>query len=123
MEVTLIKENADGSASYQFDMTDPERCSLLSLGIITALERGIKEGMKYDDNESSEASVGDTGCGTVSCSYGPCVKSGKPEQPCICSETAEVPYWQQALVSFWDGECLYGDWNYSWYSSSDLTSP
>jgi hypothetical protein len=89
MDVNLIKENADGSASYQFDMTDSERSSLLALGIITALERGIKEGMKYDD---SETSLGDTGSGTTDCSYGPCVKSGKSEQPCICAETAQVPY-------------------------------
>jgi hypothetical protein len=56
MELTLLKENEDGSATYQFDMTDEERVQLLSLGIITALKMGIEEGKKYD--ESSKISVG-----------------------------------------------------------------
>jgi len=50
-----------------------------------------EEGKKYDPTES-EVSVGDTRCGEPSCAYGPCVKSGKPEQPCHCDETASVPY-------------------------------
>lgn len=47
MEVVLIKEHEDGSATYKFDMSDEERNSLLTLGIITALERGIKDAEKY----------------------------------------------------------------------------
>jgi len=90
MELVLIKENEDGSASYQFDMTDEERVQLLSLGIITALKMGIEEGKKYD--ESSQASVGDTGSGTEDCVYGPCVKSGKSGQPCLCDQVTQVPY-------------------------------
>ena len=56
MELTLVKEHCDGSATYQFDMTDEERVQLLSLGIITALKMGIEEGKKYD--ESSKSCVG-----------------------------------------------------------------
>jgi len=90
MELVLIKEHEDGSATYQFDMTDEERVQLLSLGIITALKMGIEEGKKYD--ESSKVSVGNTGSGEQDCVYGPCVKSGKSGQPCLCDETAKVPY-------------------------------
>ena len=89
MELTLVKEHPDGSATYTFDMTDDERLQLLNLGIITALKNGIEEGKKYDD---SQFSVGDSRSGTKDCVYGPCVKSGKSEQPCHCDETAKVPY-------------------------------
>ena len=47
MKVLLLKEHDDGSATYTFDMTLEERETLLSLGIITALKNGIKEGSKY----------------------------------------------------------------------------
>jgi hypothetical protein len=47
MNVLLLKEHDDGSATYTFDMTLEERETLLSLGIITALKNGIKEGSKY----------------------------------------------------------------------------
>ena len=47
MNVLLLKEHDDGSATYSFDMTLEERETLLSLGIITALKNGIKEGSKY----------------------------------------------------------------------------
>jgi hypothetical protein len=50
MEVTLNKEHEDGSATYTFDMSDDERDSLLRLGIITALERGIEASKKYQDD-------------------------------------------------------------------------
>jgi hypothetical protein len=50
MEVNLRKEHEDGSATYTFDMSDEERDSLLRLGIITALERGIEEAKKYQDD-------------------------------------------------------------------------
>ena len=50
MEVNLRKEHEDGSATYTFDMNDEERCSLLRLGIITALERGIEASKKYQDD-------------------------------------------------------------------------
>ncbi len=47
MNVILLKEHEDGSATYSFDMTLEERETLLSLGIMTALKRGIEEGSKY----------------------------------------------------------------------------
>jgi hypothetical protein len=50
MEVNLRKEHEDGSATYTFDMSDDERDALLRLGIITALERGIEESKKYQDD-------------------------------------------------------------------------
>ena len=53
MELTLVKEHEDGSATYTFDMSDHERLALLQLGIITALKAGIEEGKKYDDGEDS----------------------------------------------------------------------
>ena len=89
MEITLLKENEDGSATYTFDMTDDERLQLLNLGIITALKNGIEEGKKYDD---SQFSVGDSRSGTKDCVYGPCVKSGKSELQCVCDQVTQVPY-------------------------------
>ena len=47
MNVLLLEEHDDGSATYTFDLTIEERDTLLSLGIITALKNGIKEGKKY----------------------------------------------------------------------------
>jgi len=51
MDLKLVREHEDGSATYTFDMSDEERLALLHLGIITALERGIEEGKKYRDDE------------------------------------------------------------------------
>jgi hypothetical protein len=89
MELTLVKEHPDGSATYTFDMTDDERLQLLNLGIITALKMGIEEGRKFDD---SQVNMGDTGSGTEDCVYGPCVKSGKSELQCVCDQITKVPY-------------------------------
>lgn len=50
MNVLLLEEHDDGSATYTFDLTIEERDTLLSLGIITALKNGIKEGKKYVGN-------------------------------------------------------------------------
>lgn len=47
MDLKLVKEHEDGSATYTFDMSDEERLALLHLGIITALKQGIEEGEKY----------------------------------------------------------------------------
>lgn len=47
MEVKLIRENPDGSADYAFDMSTEEKESLLCLGILTALKKGIEEGKQY----------------------------------------------------------------------------
>jgi hypothetical protein len=61
MNVLLLKEHDDGSATYTFDMTLEERETLLSLGIMTALKNGIKEGKKY----IGDTDVGDTQDGTI----------------------------------------------------------
>jgi hypothetical protein len=50
MDLKLVKEHEDGSATYTFDMSDEERLALLHLGIITALERGIESAKKYRDD-------------------------------------------------------------------------
>jgi hypothetical protein len=44
MNVELIKENEDGSASYSFDLTAEEAASLLRHGILEAIKSGIKAG-------------------------------------------------------------------------------
>lgn len=46
MNVEMIKENEDGSMSYNFDLTAEEAASLLRLGILEALKAGIHEGDK-----------------------------------------------------------------------------
>jgi hypothetical protein len=61
MNVILLKEHKDGSATYSFDMTLEERETLLSLGIMTALKNGIKEGSKY----VGDIDVGDTQDNTI----------------------------------------------------------
>lgn len=57
MNVEMIDEYADGSATYQFDLNWEERSLLLNLGIITAIKNGIEEGAKYVGN----IDMGDTG--------------------------------------------------------------
>lgn len=60
MEIRSVKENADGSADYVFDMSDEEKDMLLRLGIITAIKNGIEEGKKYasmQDGVSTERTV------------------------------------------------------------------
>lgn len=44
MNVNLIKEHEDGSASYQFDLTSEESQALLTFGILEAIKAGIREG-------------------------------------------------------------------------------
>ena len=44
MNVLLLEEHDDGSATYTFDLTMEERDILLSLGIMTAIKNGIQEG-------------------------------------------------------------------------------
>lgn len=89
MDVELIKENDDGSADYHINMSHEEQAQLFRFAFVEMLKRGIEEGKQY---EPREISVGNTGCGEQGCVYGPCVKSGKPEQPCICDQTTTVSY-------------------------------
>jgi len=89
MDVELVKENEDGSADYHVNMSNEEQAQLFRFAFIEMLKRGISEGKKYDP---SEFSMDDTGRREQDCVYGPCVKSGKSGQSCICDETVKVPY-------------------------------
>ena len=46
MQVTMLKENDDGSANFSFDLTPSEMEELLKYGILEALKAGIREGEK-----------------------------------------------------------------------------
>ena len=71
MNVMMLEEHEDGSATYSFDLTMEERDILLSLGIMTAIKNGIQEGKKYVSNTD----LGYTQCGT------PDSVHGEGEQP------------------------------------------
>jgi hypothetical protein len=64
MQVTLIKENSDGSANYSFDLTREEEESLIRAGILSALKEAIRLGDELkiveedDENEQSTDSMG-----------------------------------------------------------------
>jgi hypothetical protein len=61
MNILLLKEHEDGSATYSFDMTIEERELLINFAIITAIKSGITEGSKYVGN----IDVGDTQDDTI----------------------------------------------------------
>jgi hypothetical protein len=61
MNILLLKEHDDGSATYSFDMTFEERELLLNFAVLTALKNGITEGSKYVGN----IDVGDTQDDTI----------------------------------------------------------
>jgi len=48
MEVTIAKENADGSAVFTFEMTPEETKAFVLLGIKTAILAGIEDAKKWD---------------------------------------------------------------------------
>jgi hypothetical protein len=63
MQVTLIKENSDGSANYIFDLTRKEEESLIRAGIMAALKEAIRLGdelniVEEDECEQSSDSMG-----------------------------------------------------------------
>ena len=76
MNVELIKENEDGSATYSFDMTDEERNILLNLGIMTAIKNGLEEGKKY----VGDIDMGYAKCGTSDSIHGEGEQPREPEQ-------------------------------------------
>jgi hypothetical protein len=43
INVSLLKENADGSAVYSFDLSEDMKDALLRFGIMKAIEAGIAE--------------------------------------------------------------------------------
>ena len=65
MQVTLIKENSDGSANYSFDLTREEEESLIRAGILSALKEAVRLGdqlkvIEEEDNEQSTDSMGNS---------------------------------------------------------------
>jgi hypothetical protein len=44
VNVDLIKEHEDGSATFQFDLTKDEANALLTYGILEAIKAGLREG-------------------------------------------------------------------------------
>ena len=57
--VTLIKENADGSADYEFNFPPEAMQAFTRLGILTAIKAGIDEAKhlnpeEVDDNEDNK---------------------------------------------------------------------
>ena len=89
MDITLIKENDDGSADYYINLSHDEQAQIFRFAFLELLKRGIEEGKKH---EPSEVSVGNTGSGEQDCVYGPGVKSGKSELQCVCDQVTKVPY-------------------------------
>lgn len=77
MNVEMIEEHDDGSATFTFDLNWEERSLLLNLGIITAIKNGIEEGAKYVGN----IDMGDTGSGEPDSVHGEGEQPYKPEQP------------------------------------------
>ena len=63
MQVTLIKENSDGSANYSFDLTRAEEQSLIRAGILAALKEAIRLGdeLKVVEEEECEQSTDSMG--------------------------------------------------------------
>ena len=57
MELTLMKENEDGSADFDLSISPLEVQALVNLGLIQVLKQAIEEGKKYVP--ASESSVGD----------------------------------------------------------------
>ena len=76
MNVEMIDEHEDGSATFTFDLTLEERDIFVSLGIMTAIKNGIEEGTKYVGNTD----MGNTGCGESDSVHGEGEQPREPEQ-------------------------------------------
>lgn len=62
MNVDLIKEHEDGSATFQFDLTSDEAQALLSYGILEAIKAGIRSGDKLTvEGKDIDENLSDTG--------------------------------------------------------------
>jgi hypothetical protein len=77
MNVEMIEEHDDGSATFTFELNWEERNILLNLGIITAIKNGIEEGAKY----VGDTSLGNPECGTSDSVHGEGEQPRKSEQP------------------------------------------
>jgi hypothetical protein len=76
MNVEMIEEHEDGSATFTFELTKEEQVIFINLGIITALKMGIEEGTKYVGNTD----MGNTGCGEPDSLHGEGEQPREPEQ-------------------------------------------
>jgi len=52
--VTLIRENEDGSADYQFHFPPEALDALTRLGILTAIQAGIEDAKRLDPGEYND---------------------------------------------------------------------
>jgi len=48
MELVLVKENEDGSADYNINISAPEIEQIVRFGLIEMLRRMVEEGKKHD---------------------------------------------------------------------------
>lgn len=53
-DVTLVRENEDGSAVYQFNFPPEAMEALTRLGILTAIQAGIEEAKHLKPEEEEE---------------------------------------------------------------------
>lgn len=60
MQVDLIKEHEDGSATFQFDLTNEEAKSLLTFGILEAIKAGLREGERLTVEGDDIENLSDT---------------------------------------------------------------
>lgn len=58
MNVTLAKENADGSAVFTFDMTPEETRAMVLLGLKTAILAGIEDAKGWYGSAGLEENAG-----------------------------------------------------------------
>ena len=89
MELTLTRENPDGSADFDLQLTCIEVQQIVRVGLIEVLKRTIEEGKQYDP---SIASMGDTGCGESSCKDGACEQPCQSKQYDLFPETLKVSH-------------------------------
>ena len=52
--VTLIRENEDGSADYQFNFPPEALEALTRLGILTAIQAGIEDAKRLNPEEQDD---------------------------------------------------------------------
>jgi hypothetical protein len=61
VNVNLIKEHEDGSATFQFDLTADEAQSLLTFGILEAIKAGLREGERLTvEGDDIDENLSDT---------------------------------------------------------------
>jgi len=54
IEVSLIRENDDGSADYMFHLSPESVAAFARLGIMTALQAGVDEAKRYEPDDEEE---------------------------------------------------------------------